>query len=135
MSVITVADLLVFAPDVDPVKAQAMIDDAVAQASVVAPCVLDEMGLSAAQKSQFRAVLRGALLRRLESGAGAVVTKSTTDTAAEYSHSESETVDSSRMGRGMFWGSELATLARICRARRRAATTDTTPTSGWTPFE
>ena len=48
------ADLIPFAPDIDPVKAEAMIEDAEAMAILAAPCL--EEGLTAAKMGAVKAI-------------------------------------------------------------------------------
>ena len=75
MAAVTVvpADLAPFA-DIDPVKAQAMIDDALALAAVTAPCILSSDFEHAAAA---KAIIRGAILRWNDSGSGALSTVTT----------------------------------------------------------
>lgn len=117
---VTVADLTPFSPNIDPAKAEAMIADALALAAEVAPCILeDDFTKSAAAK----AILRGAILRWDDAGAGAIVSQ----TIGPWS----ETVDTSKVRRSMFWPSEIVDLQKLCRAssgRGRVFQIDTTPT-------
>ncbi|MDR2930659.1 MAG: hypothetical protein LBV06_07145 [Propionibacteriaceae bacterium] len=124
--IITVDDLLVFSPDLDLKQGQAMIDDGVAQAMLVAPCLADEGRLTATQTAQLRSILRGAILRWVDRGATGVTTTSTTDVFGPYSTQQSTTVDNTQQRRGMFLPSELDLLRSICRGRRRSGTVDTT---------
>lgn len=127
MAVITVGDLQKISPDIDEAKAQAMIDDAVAQATLVAPCLLDEDTLTDAQKAQFKAVLRSAIIRWDDAGNSAATNES--ETAGAVSHSI--TVDSSRLRKGLFWPSEIDQLQKVCGTARQSGTHDTT---GRSPF-
>ena len=70
---LTVDDLIPFAPDIEPGKATAMIDDALALAAVVAPCILEDTFTAA---GAAKAILRGAVLRWHDAGAGAIVSQS-----------------------------------------------------------
>ncbi len=105
---ITVEDLTIFAA-IEPVKAQAMIDDAVAQAALVAPCITspDFEHIAAA-----RAILRGAILRRNEAGTGALQTQ----TAGPFSVG----LDTRSKPRPFFEDSELADLAALCSAPQKS---------------
>ena len=97
-------DLAPFA-EISEAKAQAMIEDAVADASRVAPCINDE-GLSLAKVAQFKSILRGAILRWNEAGTGAL--------QAQQAGPFGQTIDTRQQRRGMFWPSELTALASIC---------------------
>lgn len=97
------ADLEPFAPNLEPVKAQAMIDDAMALAARVAPCILTPDFEYAAAA---RAILRGAVLRWNDSGTGAVSQQS----AGPFS----QTLDTRQVRRSMFWPSEIQELQKLC---------------------
>ena len=97
------ADLDPFNPGIDPEKAQAMIDDALALAARVAPCILeDDFAYPAAAK----AILRGAVLRWEDSGTGALQAQ----TAGPFG----QTLDTRQPRRGMFWPSEITELQKLC---------------------
>lgn len=101
---LSVADLEPFAPNLDEVKAQAMIDDALALAARVAPCILTaEFEYPAAAK----AILRGAVLRWHDSGTGAFTQQSAGPFAAAY--------DTRQPRKSMFWPSEIQELQKLCR--------------------
>lgn len=101
---LTPDDLAPFA-DIPPAKAEAMIEDALAQALLVAPCITDDaFALAAAAKS----ILRGAVLRWHDAGNGAVQQA----TAGPFG----QTVDTRQARRGMFWPSEIEQLQKLCRA-------------------
>jgi len=123
VAVIELADLQAINPDIDTAKAEAMIQDAVAQATLVAPCLADEAGLTNLQVAQFKAVLRAAIVRWDDAGSGAVLTEQVT--AGPFA--QSQTVDSSRLRKGLFWPSELDLLQKICGTGRKAGTVDVTP--------
>lgn len=107
-----VSDLEPFAPDIDPIKAQAMIDDAMALAARVAPCITTaEFTHEAAAK----AILRGAVLRWNDSGTGAV----TQQAAGPFS----QTLDTRQTRRSMFWPSEISELQKLCREGSASAFT------------
>lgn len=105
MPIITPADLTPFATIATP-KAIAMIEDAMADASRVAPCIND-FDLSVEKAAQFKSVLRAALLRWNDSGSGAFQTQA----AGPFSVG----VDTRQQRRGMFWPSEIEALQDICR--------------------
>ena len=100
---LTPADLTPFA-EIDPARAQAMIDDALALAARVAPCILeDTFGYDAAA----RAILRGAVLRWNEAGTGAMQSQ----TAGPFGVQ----MDTRQQRRGMFWPSEISQLQDLCK--------------------
>jgi len=101
------ADLAPFAT-IDAAKAQAMIDDALALAARVAPCILeDDFEYEAAAK----ALLRGALLRWNEAGSGALSQEQ--KITGPFQHGV--TMDTRQQRRGMFWPSEIQQLQDLCR--------------------
>lgn len=128
MTYIIPDDLALFA-SIDEDKAQEMIDDAMAQAILVAPCLADEDELTTHQKAAVKAILRRAVLRWNEVGVGGVTQQQRT--AGPFS--ESQTVSTST-SRGLFWPSEIDQLQAICSAvtggTSGAFTIDTAPSSG-----
>lgn len=114
---ITPSDLTPFA-DIAPAKAEAMIEDALAIAATVAPCVLDD---EFTQAAAAKAIIRGAILRWHDADAGSV----TTERAGQVSI----TRDNSVARKGMFWPSEVLALQKLCGSQRsgKAFTVDTTP--------
>lgn len=116
---LTVDDLLPFAPSIDEAKASAMIEDALALAGEVAPCILED---SFAKSAAAKAILRGAVLRWNDSGSGAIVSQA----AGPFS----QTIDTSQVRRAMFWPTEITDLQRLCRdssGRGKVFQIDTTP--------
>jgi hypothetical protein len=113
--VLTPDDLAPFA-DIDPVKAQAMIEDAVAIAATVAPCILTDSFQNAAAA---KAIIRGAVLRWNEAGSGAT----TSETIGPWSSS------TSAPRKGMFWPSEITDLQKLCSTSSGAFAVDTVSTS------
>lgn len=103
---IGLTDLTPFAPDIDPVKAQAMIDDALAMAVLVAPCITD-VDLPDAKAKAVKALVRGAILRWNESGQGAI--------AQQIAGPWTQTFDNRNPRRVLFWPSEIQQLQGICR--------------------
>ena len=100
----TTDDLMPFA-DIDEMKAQAMIDDALALAARVAPCILtDDFAYGGAAK----AILRGAVLRWNDSGSGAL--------QAESAGPFSQTFDTRQQRRSLFWPSEIEALQGLCQS-------------------
>lgn len=133
MAYIDPVDLAPFA-DIDVAKATAMIEDAVAQAILVAPCLAEEDDLDDHQRAAVKAVLRGAILRWNDSGSGAF----TQQQAGPFG----VTVDTRQTRRSLFWPSEIEQLVKICDAvaggQSGAFAIDTAPTanealSPWAP--
>lgn len=100
---LTPADLEPFAT-IDPVKAQAMIDDALALAAVLAPCILTE---GFAYDAAAKAIIRGAVVRWHEAGAGATQSQ----TAGPFGM----TIDTKQQRRGMFFDNEVDQLRLLCQ--------------------
>lgn len=100
---VTPADLAPFAT-IDATKAAAMIEDALGMAEVVAPCIAEP---EFAHRRAAKAILRGAILRWHEAGAGAATTK----TAGIYG----QTVDTRQPRKAMFFPSEIDQLRKLCR--------------------
>lgn len=97
------ADLAPFAT-IPEAKALAMIEDALAMAARVAPCIItDEFEYTAAAK----AILRGAVLRWHDAGSGAV----TQQQVGPFGQS----IDTRQQRRGMFWPTEIEQLQDLCR--------------------
>lgn len=138
MAAVTLApsDLEPFAA-IDVVKAEAMIDDALALAARVAPCITDP---TFEHESAARAILRGAILRWNESGTGALSTQQ----AGPFAMG----IDTRQQRRAMFWPSEIDALQELCRdgdPSTQAFTIDSTPAAAqgdghwsapdvWTPI-
>ena len=101
-------DLAPFA-EIDSAKAEAMIEDAEAQAMLVAPCLGDpdlDPALTAIQVAAVKSILRGAILRWNDAGSG--VRQSVTTGPF------GETIDTTQQRKGMFWPSELTNLQAVC---------------------
>lgn len=137
------ADLDPFAV-IDPVKADAMITDALALAAVHAPGIMspDFQFADAA-----RAILRRVVLRWNESGTGAYQTSQ--QQAGPFG--QSFTLDTRKNQRDAFWPSEIEQLQALCQGPESsgAFSLDTAPTTvtyghilgvgfdgapGWFPF-
>lgn len=121
---LTPDDLTAFAV-IDEPKAQAMIEDAMALAARVAPCITDE---DFAYAAAAKAILRGAVLRWHESGTGALTQK--TENTGPFGHGV--TYDTRQQRRGMFWPSEIEQLQELCRGPEAsgAFSIDTVGSSG-----
>lgn len=102
---ITPTDLTPFA-EIDPAKAQAMIDDAMAMAKLAAPCITDA---GFAHPDAAKAIIRGAILRWNESGAGGRT--QITDKTGPFEHSEAYQQPARR---ALFWPSEIDQLKKLC---------------------
>ena len=112
MALLTPADLAPFAT-IDEAKASAMIADAEAMAAQVAPCITEaEFLADDVLTAAARAIIRGAVLRWNDAGAGAI----TQAGAGSFQ----QTIDTRTQRRGMFWPSELSDLRGLC-ARFRGA--------------
>jgi len=107
---ITLDDLTIFAADLDSAKGQAMIEDALAMAAQVAPCITEE---DFAHPGAAKAVIRSAILRWHEAGTGAVTQVS--------SGPFSQTVDSRAFRRGLFTPTELDQLRKLCAGANEGA--------------
>lgn len=125
MSAVTLTpdDLKPFA-EIDRDKAQAMIDDALALAAVIAPCILlDDFAYPEAAK----AILRGAILRWNDSGSGAL--------SAQAAGPYSMTVDTRSARKAMYQPAEIDALSSLCQASGagtgRAFEIDTVPASSY----
>ncbi|SHU54020.1 Uncharacterised protein [Mycobacteroides abscessus subsp. bolletii] len=104
---IALTDLQPFAPDIDPVKAQAMIDDALAMAELVAPCIVED-DFPEGKTKVLKAILRGAILRWNEQGQGAL--------AQQIAGPWTQTFDNRTPRRVLFWPSEITQLQNMCRS-------------------
>lgn len=110
VSIVT-SDLTPFA-EIPQDRAEAMIEDAMATAGVVAPCIEDS-GFEHAAAA--KAIIRGAILRWHEAGAGGV----TQQQVNSGPFSQSTSIDSRTERRGMFWPSEIEQLQALCAASTR----------------
>lgn len=105
---LVVDDLVPFAT-IDPTKAAAMVDDAIAMAILAAPCLNTTTSITYLTNHQIaaaKAVLRGAVLRWNDAGAGALGSQ----TAGPFA----QTFDNRQPRRVLFWPSEIAALQKIC---------------------
>ncbi len=125
MAVVTLypSDLAPFA-EIDPVKAEAMIDDALALAARVAPCILDP---AFEFEAAARAILRGAVLRWHDAGTGALQSSQAGPFGVQF--------DTGQQRRSMFWPSDIEALEGLCRSSgqgRRAFAVDLSPADAGT---
>lgn len=107
--VITIADLTPFFPDISATKAAAMIEDALAQAAEVAPCILSS-DFNEDKARAAKSIIRGALLRWEETGAGGVTTQHSS-TAGPITEAITTATGARK---SMFWPMELQRLRRLC---------------------
>lgn len=108
------SDLTPFAPNLDEVKAQAMIDDAIALAARVAPCILDE---DFPHGAAAKAVLRGAILRWIQSSeTGPTLTAGPYQLRQDGGDSDAVKLAQLRARRSLFWPSEINDLQDLCRS-------------------
>lgn len=117
---LTPSDLAPFA-DIESDKAEAMIDDALALAARVAPCIIEP---AFAHDRAAKAILRRIVLRWNEQGAGAMLVESVDD--------YSSTTDTRQPSRNLFWPSEISQLQELCKTGDEstgAFSVDTVPTS------
>jgi hypothetical protein len=99
------ADLAPFAT-IDVAKAQEMIDDALARAARVAPCIRDT-ALSADNSRTARSIIRDAILRWNDAGSGGIAQQS----AGPFQM----TVDTRQRRRELFTDADKDELRAICR--------------------
>lgn len=102
---IELEDLLPFA-EIPSAKAAAMIADALAMATLVAPCIAED-DFAAGKAAAAKAILRGAILRWHEAGQGALSQQNVGPFGATF--------DTRQPRRGMFWPSEIESLQKLCR--------------------
>lgn len=100
---LTPAHILPFAA-IEATKLAEMIDDVIAMAVSVAPCIAED---TFTHDKAARAILRGAVLRWDAADTGAV----TQQAAGPYS----QTIDSTVRRSGLLWPSEVTALQELCR--------------------
>lgn len=115
-AILTPEDLRPFlAADADTEKVAAMIEDAIAQAAIAAPC-LHRDDLPEHVRLAARAILRGVVLRWHERGLSNAVTQATEQVSAVgFQHSRTTTTESRGSGR-LLWPSEIADHEVLCRS-------------------
>jgi hypothetical protein len=101
---LTTDDLAPFAT-IDDDEAEAMVADAIARATLVAPCLAGD--LTDLQVAQAKAILRDAVLRRHEAGSGAT----TQQTVGPFGQTVTPLARKS-----LFWPSEISDLRNICKS-------------------
>lgn len=120
---LTPSDLEPFA-EISAAKAAAMIEDSEAMAVLAAPCITTpEFQSDAAKMGAIKSILRGAILRWDDVGSGGV----TQQGAGPFQ----QTIDTSKVRRGMFWPSEIEQLRGLCAGGATGAfSIDTAPDRG-----
>jgi hypothetical protein len=98
-------------------KAQAMIDDALAMAALVAPCINDA---DFAFNDAAKAIIRGAVLRWNDAGTGVLQQQG----AGPFQ----QTIDTRQTRRQLFWPSEIEQLRKLCETSSGAFGIDTLST-------
>ena len=102
----TVDDVLPLLPDVPAPVLAIYVEDAVALAGELAPCLRDPYFTDV--HGSVRAILRAVVQRRAEAGAGMV----TKQTAGIYE----QTIDTTSNVKSRFWPEEIQRLQAICAA-------------------
>lgn len=110
---LTPDDLAPFA-DIEPARAAAMIEDALATAAVVAPCITSDTFEHA---GAARAILRRAVVRWHEAGTGALSSRST----QVGPFGQTESLDTRQRDGGLLWPSEIAALQGLCKGASASA--------------
>lgn len=121
---LVVDDLTPFAT-IEGAKAQAMIDDALALAARVAPCITTE---DFAYPDAAKAILRQVVLRWNDTGTGALQQQA----AGPFSQS----FDTRTTKRTLFWPSEIEALQELCQGGETAGafSIDPTPASAFDAY-
>lgn len=100
---LTAADIAPFAT-IEATKLAAMIEDVLALAVSVAPCIAED---TFTHDKAAKAILRGAVLRWDAADSGAI----TQESAGPYS----QTIDTTVRKTGLLWPTEIAALQDLCR--------------------
>lgn len=129
MAVLEYSDLAVFLPDLTQSHGEVIVADVLAQATLVAPCIVTtEFAADAVKLAAAKAILRVAAIRwyeRLQAGGGAVTMIQ--QTAGSFG--QTQQVDTKQPNARLFWPSEIVSLQEICDGKRwaRAFAIDMTP--------
>lgn len=118
---LTAADLEPFAT-IAAAKADVLVEDAVARAARVAPCILDA-SLSETNEIAARGVIRDAVLRRNDAGSGAL--------QSEDAGPFSKSLDTREPRRVLFWPSEIKELQAICADHNEVASSGAFSVDTW----
>jgi hypothetical protein len=105
MALLEVDDLTPFVT-IDEDEAEAMVADAIALATLAAPCLVGD-DLTALQMAQAKAVLRSAVIRWHESGSG----NTTQQAVGPFQQTVTPLARKS-----LFWPSEIDALRNVCKS-------------------
>src|SRR4051812_4146712 len=100
---IVLADISVFVPGIDPGKADALITGALARAALLAPCIQDD---EFPYEDAAKAIIVDAILRRIETGAGAL--------SLQQAGPFQQAIDTRTSPRELYWPGEVLELQRLC---------------------
>lgn len=120
------SDLANFA-EIESGKAGDMIEDAEAQAFLIAPCIAD-LTVDSLKFKAVKAILRAAILRWNNAGDGGVTT--TQDGAGPFQ--QMTVLDNTKTRIGAFWPSEIERLQSVCKddSAKGIFSLDTAPSVG-----
>lgn len=104
---ITLPDLQVFVPNIEPEKGEALIAGVLARAAQIAPCI-DTPDFPYAEAA--KALIVDVIVRRHEAGAGSLHMQQ----AGPFQQS----TDTRTSPRTLFWPAEIAELQRLCEASK-----------------
>lgn len=120
-------DLLPFIPEMDELKAELMIEDAIALAGLYAPCIVSGEDLSEARAAAAKSIIRRAIIRLEDAGSGAL--SSTQVSAGPFQQSDS--FDTRSLGMNLFTRVEADQLRKLCdNPAARGFSVDMTPDGG-----
>lgn len=106
---LTVADLLPFAPNIDPAQAVELINGTLARAAEYAPCILNVDFVSPVATKD---IIRAAVLRGYQNQGGVITGVSVGSSSISYDTSRSTDAP---LVAGLFTESEISELQRMCR--------------------
>lgn len=110
---LTIPDVQVFDPQIDPAKCAQMIQDLTSRAIMAAPG-LDSDDLTDVQRNAVKGILRTALLRWNDAGTGARTTRSVSHTTGPYGQTDSTTYEP-LAAKSRLWPSEIEELRNIVK--------------------
>lgn len=96
-------DVLVFLPDADTAQVDALVTGALARAALVAPCILEA---DFDYEDAARGIIIDAILRRMETGAGAL--------SMQQAGPFQQAMDTRTSPRELYWPGEIVELQRLC---------------------
>lgn len=122
---LTPEDIAPFAPDASVAKVQAMIDDALAWAVRVAPCILDD---DFQHPDAAKAILRNAILRWIQiSDEGTTLVAGQFELRKGVTSGDAVRLAQMRSRRSLFWPSEINDLQELCQDSAPDAVSMTSP--------